>query len=64
MGQRQKTFAFILHFDKLIYWIQDEPMEIGKKVLLAQDGVWARRLRQIDANSFAFMVKKDEEDPG
>jgi hypothetical protein len=48
----------------LIYWIQDNPTQIGKTVLLVQDGVWARRLRQIDNNSFAFMVKKGKNDAG
>jgi hypothetical protein len=62
MGFRKRTFAFILHGRKLLFWMQND--EEANKVSIIQEDIHARRLRQISSDAFAFQVQSHKDDPG
>jgi hypothetical protein len=59
MSARKKTYVFMLHGRKLVYWVQGED-----RVGLVQDNVVARRLRVLSNESFVYLSQKDQNDPG
>ena len=58
-GFRKRTFAFIIHGEHLLRWMQTDDDWKAQKIQLVQSHVYARRLRLIDSDSFEFLVKKE-----